>query len=96
MCCKDNKRSYRDFNYYLKDVRCVAIKEEDADIYTDILNDQLQYLEDEGNTVVAMSSIINDYGFNTIIDFVPNDKIYWKGGDESGRGEQVSEQNEDT
>ena len=40
---------------------------------------------ENGNTVVGIHTIIEGGTFHTVIDYVPNECIYWKGGEVGGR-----------
>lgn len=78
MGSENGRRNFKEYDYYLGDVRVLAIKEEDADYYTEDFNDVMDTLMENGNTVVGINTIIEAGTFHTVIDYVPNECIYWK------------------
>lgn len=89
MGSENNRGSFKEYDYYIKDIRRIAIKEEDADYYSETFNDIMNELEEKGLTVIGIQTVIDMGAFHTVIEYVPNSCIYWRGGEEDG-AEQVS------
>lgn len=96
MGSENDRRNFKEYDYYLGDVRVLAIKEEDADYYTEDFNDVMDTLMENGNTVVGINTIIEAGTFHTVIDYVPNECIYWKGGEVDGGDQQILDEADDT
>lgn len=89
MGSENSKRSFDTYDYYLKDIRVVAIKEDDPEEFSYEFNNAMDAIEEAGYMVVGISTIIDGSSFNTVIDYVPKECVYWKGGECDGRGEQI-------
>lgn len=79
--------SFRDYAYYIEDVRYKAIKEEDAETYEEELNSWLETLKADGYTVALVNTSADEVYFKALIGYVPNDKIYYEvleGGEKDG------------
>lgn len=83
----NSKGSFRDYAYYIEDVRYKSIKEEDAETYEEELNSWLETLKVDGYTVVMVNTAADEVYFKALIGYVPSDKIYYEeveGGEKDG------------
>ena len=96
MGSENSRRNFKEYDYYLGDVRVLAIKEDDEDFYAEAFNDVMDTLMENGNTVVDINTIIEGGTFCTVIDYVPNECIYWKGGEVDGGDQQILDEADDT
>lgn len=83
----NSKGSFRDYAYYVEDVRYKAIKEEDAETYEEELNSWLETLKADGYTVVLVNTAADEVYFKALIGYVPSDEIYYEeaeGGEKDG------------
>lgn len=72
----NSKGSFRDYTYYIEDVRYKAIKEESAEDYEDELNGWVETLKADGYAVVFVNTATDDVYFKALIGYIPIDNLY--------------------
>lgn len=92
---KNSRGSFKDYTYYVSDVRFRAIKTEWADDFEEEINSAMDQLEEDGYMVVGTNIICNEVYFQASIGYVPIDKVYFEdeeGGNIDGGTKQICQQ----
>ena len=86
-------RVFRNFTNNLDDLMYLATKEENEEVFTERLNDEVDNIVSQGFKVVGLSYKIEAEGFCAVIEYAHNDNIYYEveGGLDSNGTEQVQE-----
>lgn len=92
---KNSRGSFKDYTYYVKDIRYKAIKTEWDEEFEELINGAINELEEDGYMVVGTNIVCGDVYFQATIGYIPIDKVYFEdeeGGNDNGRAEQILEQ----
>ena len=84
---KNSEGSFRDYTYYIEDVRYKAIKEENPEDYEDELNGWVETLKKDGYSIVFVNTGVDEVYFKALIGYIPIDKLYFEeeeGGETNG------------
>lgn len=95
MYCTNSGRKFNDYKIYINDIRYTAIKEEDADIFEDTLNDLIEQLNADGYVVVGISYKSGDVYFSAVIEYIAEDNIYYNQDNEEVNTDGDTEQVQD-
>lgn len=80
-------REFINYKVYIRDIRYAAIKEEDAEIFEEQLNNLIETIVEDGHMIVGVSYNHSDVYFTAIVEYVVSDKVYYEREEEEKYGQ---------
>lgn len=77
MYCKDSGRRFRDYKVDYNDIMYIAITEQNAEDFTDRINNEIDNIVKQGFKVVGLSYRMEVDGFMAIIEYAHEKDIYY-------------------
>lgn len=96
MYSTNDGRKFKNYKVNFDDIIYKAIREEDAEVFTNAINDEVDNIISQGFMVVGIAYRMEDTFFCAVIEYAHRDNIYYEEGvDEddrtNGRSEQIQE-----